>query len=176
MSAHYTKGLTIVELLLTISIIGILASVVLGTLNGARDSALETATVSELKNIATALEIYYDDTRRYPNGADSICREDPGADNELNLNEAASNLISNGGGVFGWNGPYIANALDAWGNPYYLDEDYQCLAETLGCDGVVDVDSDTGSSVIVSCGPNGATDSGACAYDSDNIVYYLCDT
>lgn len=171
-----TQGLTIVELLVVISIIGILASVVMARLSDARDRAQVIATIAELASIRTAIQMHYDDTGIYPNGANSFCRTDPGIANEVNLNEAAGSLTANGNSVANWNGPYLQDALDVWGNPYFLDEDYQCLAETEGCNGIADTDSDTGSSVIVSCGPNGALAGGACAYDEDNIVYYLCDT
>lgn len=53
------KGFTLIELLVVISIIGILASVVLASLNGARTSAQDTRRKSELNQIRTALELYH---------------------------------------------------------------------------------------------------------------------
>ena len=171
-----SKGFTLVELIVVISIIGILTSVVLPRLSGAREKARVALAQVELSQISTAFNIHHDDTGVYPNSADSFCRTDPGSSNETDLSVAAGSLVSNGLSLSGWNGPYVSQAVDPWGNPYYLDEDYQCLATTVGCKGIADADSDSGSSVLVSCGPNGALASGACAYDADNIVQYLCDT
>ena len=68
--------------------------------------------------------------------------------------------------------------LDPWGGQYYFDSDYECLADTVGCNGVTDTDSDilgtTYSSVIVSCGPNQQLENNACAYDEDNVVLRFC--
>ena len=54
------KGFTLVELLVVIAIIGILSSVVLVSLNSARVKARDARRVSDLHQIALALENYYD--------------------------------------------------------------------------------------------------------------------
>lgn len=171
------NGFTLLELLMVIAIIGILASVILASLNSARDKGRIANAQSEIGTIRSALALLRTDTGLYPNAASTFCRIDPGANNEVDLNDPDMGLVGNDAGTFSqWDGPYIVEAVDPWGNSYYLDEDYQCLAATVGCQGITDVNSDSGSSVIVSCGPNGELDTGACAYDADNIVYYLCDT
>lgn len=166
-------GFSLVEILVVIAIIGVLASVVMPAMDRARERALIAKTVSELDSIKKAMEALYGDTRRYPNGTDGVCRGTLPSNNEIDLSVAAGNLVANGGSYSGWNGPYLSSAVDAWGTPYYLDEDYRCMAETEGCRGVADAGND--SSVIVSCGPNAAVVDGSCAYDADNIVYRLCD-
>ena len=60
------KGFTLIELLVVIAIIGILSSVVLASLNSARKRARDTRRLSDMNQIQTALEYYYDNHGRYP--------------------------------------------------------------------------------------------------------------
>ncbi len=62
-----TRGFTLIELLVVIAIIGLLSSVVLASLNGARQKARDAQRVSHLTQIRTALEMYYSDNNSYPN-------------------------------------------------------------------------------------------------------------
>lgn len=59
-------GFTLIELLVVIAIIGLLASVVLVALNGARAKSRDTKRKADLKQIQTALELYYDKYAGYP--------------------------------------------------------------------------------------------------------------
>jgi len=62
------KGFTLIELLVVIAIIGLLASVVLVSLNGARMKARDTKRIADLKQMNTALALYYDaNNSQYPN-------------------------------------------------------------------------------------------------------------
>ncbi len=60
-------GFTLIELLVVISIIGLLASVVLVSLNKTRIKARDTKRVADLKQVRTALELYASDNGHYPN-------------------------------------------------------------------------------------------------------------
>lgn len=57
---------TIIELLVVISVIGLLASVIMVALNSARAKARDTKRIADLKQISTALEFFYDNNGRYP--------------------------------------------------------------------------------------------------------------
>ncbi len=61
-----TTGFTLIELLVVISIIGFLSSVVLASMNTAREKAQVSAYRSYLKQVMTALEMYKNDNGSYP--------------------------------------------------------------------------------------------------------------
>ena len=66
-SRTYTqKGFTLIELLVVIAIIGILSSVVLASLNSARESSRDARRVGDIKQMQLALEMYYDSNNQYP--------------------------------------------------------------------------------------------------------------
>ena len=60
------KGFTLIELLVVIAIIGILSSVVLASLNDARQKSRDARRVSDINQLKLALELYYDSNGNYP--------------------------------------------------------------------------------------------------------------
>ena len=60
------KGFTLIELMVVIAIIGLLASVVIASLNSARVKARDTRRISDLEQIRNALELYYNTNGNYP--------------------------------------------------------------------------------------------------------------
>jgi type II secretion system protein G len=60
------KGFTLIELLVVISIVGLLSSLALTSFSIARYKARDAKRVQDLRTIATALEMYYQDNGSYP--------------------------------------------------------------------------------------------------------------
>ena len=127
-------GFTIVELLVVLAIIGLVAGLVAPrVINYLSSAKAETARV-QIKNIKSALELYYLDIGSYPSaeaGLSALSRNDASAGN--------------------WNGPYLKNAgelLDPWGKPYIYQapqDGGEATVKSLGRDGKEggsDVDED----------------------------------
>ena len=68
---HTQSAFTLIELLVVIAIIGVLASVVLASLNTAREKARDAKRLSEMKEMEKALNIYYADNGHYPYEVDA---------------------------------------------------------------------------------------------------------
>lgn len=81
------KGFTLIELLVVIAIIGILSSVVLASLNTARDKGADAAIKSNLNGIRAQAEIVYDGAT--PNSYNSVC-ENPNVTGALTAARQAS--------------------------------------------------------------------------------------
>lgn len=60
------KGFTLIELLVVIAIIGLLSTLAVVALGSARVKARDAKRLSDLKQVQTALELYYTDKDVYP--------------------------------------------------------------------------------------------------------------
>ena len=69
MKKNFQKGFTLIELLVVIAIIGILASVVLASLNSARNKGADAAIKASLTNARAQAELFYDGGTTY----DAVC-------------------------------------------------------------------------------------------------------
>lgn len=158
------QGFTLIELLVVIAIIGILSSVVLASINTAREKAKEAKVKAQLGSIVNAMEMMLDDTGEWP-GHQNPYETNNGSNNEVaDLSASSAGLSGTDGSYPNWNGPYIkSDFVDPWGNPYFFDTDY-------------DVNRGVGSvndtAVVGSFGPNGV---GLNLYDSDDIIRVLAD-
>ena len=63
------KGFTLIELLVVIAIIGLLSTLAVVSLNNARSKSRDAKRVSDIKQVQTALELYYADQNGYPTGS-----------------------------------------------------------------------------------------------------------
>ena len=60
------KGFTLVELLVVVAIIGLLSTLAVVALGNARQKARDAKRVSDIKQVQTALELYFSDVGSYP--------------------------------------------------------------------------------------------------------------
>lgn len=96
------KGFTLVELLIVVIILAVLSGIAIPSYMTLRNRARRSATENEMKNIATALELYHADNEEYPaTGMAALVDA---------LQGTAEDTL----------GPYMANVplTDAWGEDY----------------------------------------------------------
>ncbi len=103
-TAKQQAGFTLIEIMVVVVIIGILAALVVPKVMGRPDQAKVTVARGDLKAIASALEMYRLDNRRYP-------------DTQLGLEALVQRPTS---GADNWNAEgYLPKVpVDPWGNPY----------------------------------------------------------
>ena len=75
MKKQRNRGFTLIELLVVIAIIGVLASIVLASLNTARRKSRDARRVTDIKQLQLALELYFDGTNpaKYPPANTTAC-------------------------------------------------------------------------------------------------------
>lgn len=80
------RGFTLIELLVVIAIIGLLSTLAVVALGSARQRARDSKRVSDLRQVQTALELYYTDNSAYPTEATAV---ELGTTNYACLNSAS---------------------------------------------------------------------------------------
>ena len=97
------RGFTLVELLLVLVILAVLAAVVVPKFTKRSEQARVAAATTDIANLDTALDVFEQDTGRYPTS-----------------DEGLKALMESPGNVKDWKGPYLKRPVmkDPWGNPY----------------------------------------------------------
>jgi prepilin-type N-terminal cleavage/methylation domain-containing protein len=110
------KGFTLIELLVVIAIIGILASIVLVSLSGARNRAKDARITSDMGQMRTTGEIFYDTHNTYTGldtYADMTTLKNDITSQQTGLTGAVNSLYINANG-----GAFCAIA-SLWGGGYW---------------------------------------------------------
>lgn len=85
-----TGGFTLIELLVVIAIIGVLASIVLASLNSARRKSRDARRITDIKQIQLALELYFDSQSPTPQYPPAVAPDGPPCTNGGGLNVLAT--------------------------------------------------------------------------------------
>ena len=132
----YNRGFTLIELLVVIAIIGILASVVLASLNSARDKGTDAANKSSLNNMRAQAELVYDTDGDYT----GVCEDST-------ISQAITNAGASCADGSDTSGTYVfaVDLNDPSGDAYCVDNtgaavENTVTASTEVADGVCDGD------------------------------------
>jgi general secretion pathway protein G len=113
------QGFTLIEMLVVLGIIALLASLVAPQVIKYLSKAKSDTATAQIKNLQSAIELYFLDTGRYPASSEGL----------LGLIEAPEAALN-------WNGPYLKNRdglIDPWGRPFVYvtpgkDGDYDLMS------------------------------------------------
>ncbi len=146
-------GFTLIEVLVSIAIVGILMAIAIPAYSGFQERAKIAQAKAELKGLQTAIEVLANDTEYWP-GPSPIGVV---ANAEVwDLNSSTAGLVV-AGSFTNWNGPYVQLVKkDPWGSDYFFDPDYAINGADYP--------------VVGSFGPN---KQGQNQYDSDDIYLIL---
>src|SRR5262245_12842235 len=101
---HHQRGFTLVEILVVITIIGLIMALVgPRVLHYLTESKAKAAKI-QIESLGSALDLFYLDVGRYPTSSEGLRA-----------------LVQRPGNLTGWNGPYLKGGVlpgDPWGNAY----------------------------------------------------------
>ena len=99
---RHRRAFTLVEMLLVVTIIGILAAIVIPKMVGRSEQAREVRAKADIASIKTALDAFEVDNGYYPKS-----------------NNGLGDLVQTPRDARNWHGPYLESIpVDPWGNAY----------------------------------------------------------
>jgi general secretion pathway protein G len=97
-------GFTLVEMLVVITIIGLIMGLVGPRVLSYLGESKSKAAKIQIESFGSALDLFFLDSGRYPTSSEGL-----------------TVLVQRPGNIGGWNGPYLKGGMvphDPWGNPY----------------------------------------------------------
>jgi prepilin-type N-terminal cleavage/methylation domain-containing protein len=154
------RGFTLIELLVVISIISLLASIVLISLNGARAKARTARVASDFHQIQIQIDIARDQNKATVLQITGNNCSDCPFRNGQSVNGQTTNLpaLNTSWQKLG----FPSSPKDPWGTPYLLDENE---GESAG---------DCRYDQLFSAGPNGIDEVGGGDDITTNITHWVC--
>jgi general secretion pathway protein G len=104
LSRSTEAGFTLVEMLVVITIIGLIMALVAPRVLGYLSESKAKAAKIQIESFGSALDLFFLDSGRYPTGSEGLAA-----------------LVLRPGNVPTWNGPYLKGGVvptDPWGNAY----------------------------------------------------------
>ena len=101
MSRHESQGYSLIELLITLVVIGVIAAIAIPNLMAAIDKGKQKRTMADMRSIGSAVEAYSVDNARYPVASDP---------STLALAIASSGFVKVMPQLDGWDHPYLVNS------------------------------------------------------------------
>jgi len=138
--ARGQRGFTLVEMLVVITIIGLIMSLVgPRVLNYLGESKVKAARI-QIQSFSSALDLFYLDAGRYPSSSEGL-----GA------------LVKPAAGLTAWNGPYLKGGSvpnDPWGKPYLYRSPAERSAYEIVSYGADGQEGGTGTAADISTASN----------------------
>lgn len=116
-----SRGFTLIELLVVIAIIGVLSSVVLASLNSARQRARDAAVKTGVRELSTLMQLEYNDTGSFANlqsGWDynaTDCNNSFAGSYATNARQICTSVVSNGGAMYTGNNTNLSTHFSIMG-------------------------------------------------------------
>lgn len=125
---HGQRGMSIIEILIVIALMGTVMAILVTNLTGQQDEAMKDATRLGMGQLETNLQMYKVHNFRYPT-----------------TDQGLQALVTQPSGAKRWRGPYVPpeKLEDAWGNTYDYESDgrtYKIISP--GLDGVTGSEDD----------------------------------
>src|SRR5580693_6951250 len=128
-------GFTLVEMLVVITIIGLIIGLVGPRVLGYLSESKVKAAKIQIESFSAALDLFYLDTGRYPAG-----------------NEGLAALVQPPASAGAWNGPYLKTGsvpADPWGHPYVYKVPGDHAAYDIASYGPAGLEGGAGSTTII---------------------------
>src|SRR5262245_3380511 len=103
MSRHESRGFSLIELLITLVVIGVIAAIAIPNLLAAIDKGKQKRTMADLRSIGTAVEAYAVDNGRYPVASNASTLA-------LAVSSTSSSFVKVMPQLDGWDHLYVVNS------------------------------------------------------------------